>query len=70
MNVAGALVPAAQAGATAPTHAPLVARGVGKSYGEDEGELNQVIGDISFSLRAESCRRVVCRATTRLCRVN
>ena len=33
-------------------HAPLVARGVGKSYGEDEGELNQVIVDVSFSLRA------------------
>ncbi|MFM0008456.1 ABC transporter ATP-binding protein [Paraburkholderia dipogonis] len=45
-------MPAAQAGGTAHPHAPLVARGVGKSYGEDEGELNQVIGDISFSLRA------------------
>ena len=52
MNVAGAVAPAAQAGGMARPLAPLVARGVGKSYGEDEGELNQVIGDISFSLRA------------------
>jgi len=29
---------------------PLVVSGVGKSYGEDEGEPNEVIGDISFSL--------------------
>ena len=52
MNVAGAVAPAAQAGGTAHPRTPLVARGVGKSYGEDDGELNQVIGDISFSLRA------------------
>jgi NitT/TauT family transport system ATP-binding protein len=53
MSVAGAVRPAAQASATASgAQAPLVARGVGKSYGEDDGELNQVIGDISFSLRA------------------
>jgi NitT/TauT family transport system ATP-binding protein len=53
MKVAGAKAPLAPAGGTA-THppTPLVARGVGKSYGEDDGELNQVIGDISFSLRA------------------
>jgi NitT/TauT family transport system ATP-binding protein len=52
MNVAGAEAPAAQAQGTARPFVPLVARGVGKSYGEDDGELNQVIGDISFSLRA------------------
>ncbi|HEV7833825.1 MAG TPA: ABC transporter ATP-binding protein [Caballeronia sp.] len=52
MNVAGAVAPATLAGETARQPAPLVARGVGKSYGEDDGELNQVIGDISFSLRA------------------
>jgi NitT/TauT family transport system ATP-binding protein len=52
MNVAGAGAPATLAGETARQPAPLVARGVGKSYGEDDGELNQVIGDISFSLRA------------------
>jgi NitT/TauT family transport system ATP-binding protein len=52
MKVAGAVAPPAQAGETAHPLAPLVARGVGKSYGEDDGELNQVIGDISFSLRA------------------
>ena len=52
MNVAGAVAPATQAGGTAHPLTPLVARGVGKSYGEDDGELNQVIGDISFSLRA------------------
>jgi NitT/TauT family transport system ATP-binding protein len=43
----------AQAPRPAPdAEAPLVARGVAKSYGEDDGELNQVIGDISFSLAA------------------
>jgi NitT/TauT family transport system ATP-binding protein len=52
MKVAGAEAPPAQAGGTARPLTPLVARGVGKSYGEDDGELNQVIGDISFSLRA------------------
>jgi NitT/TauT family transport system ATP-binding protein len=52
MNVAGAVAPAAQAEGAGRPLAPLVARGVGKSYGEDDGELNQVIGDISFSLRA------------------
>lgn len=53
MSVASAAGPGAQAGGTVPNAgAPLVARGVGKSYGEDEGELNQVIGDISFSLGA------------------
>jgi NitT/TauT family transport system ATP-binding protein len=53
MSVASAAEFAARAGATVPrADAPLVARGVGKSYGEDEGELNQVIGDISFNLDA------------------
>jgi NitT/TauT family transport system ATP-binding protein len=52
MKAAGAKAPSAQAGGTAHPLTPLVARGVGKSYGEDDGELNQVIGDISFSLRA------------------
>jgi NitT/TauT family transport system ATP-binding protein len=49
MSVVGAVVPAAQA-MRAVAGAPLFARGVGKSYGEDEGEPNPVIGDISFSL--------------------
>jgi NitT/TauT family transport system ATP-binding protein len=53
MSTAVAQRPAAQALPTAPdAGAPLDARGVGKSYGEDDGELNQVIGDISFSLGA------------------
>jgi NitT/TauT family transport system ATP-binding protein len=52
MKVAGAQAPAAQAGGARNPLTPLVARGVGKSYGEDDGELNQVIGDVSFSLRA------------------
>src|ERR1700712_2899770 len=53
MSVAGAVRPAAQTSGTAPgADVPLIARDVGKSYGEDDGELNQVIGDISFSLRA------------------
>lgn len=52
MKVAGAQAPAAQAGGALHPLTPLVARGVGKSYGEDDGELNQVIGDVSFSLRA------------------
>jgi NitT/TauT family transport system ATP-binding protein len=53
MNIAAAQRPAAQALRPAPdAEAPLVARGVAKSYGEDDGELNQVIGDISFSLGA------------------
>jgi NitT/TauT family transport system ATP-binding protein len=52
MKVAGAQAPAAQAEGALHPLTPLVARGVGKSYGEDDGELNQVIGDVSFSLRA------------------
>ncbi|MGF6600210.1 NitT/TauT family transport system ATP-binding protein [Paraburkholderia sp. GAS448] len=53
MSTAAAQRPAAQALRTAPTEgAPLAAHRVGKSYGEDDGELNQVIGDISFSLGA------------------
>jgi NitT/TauT family transport system ATP-binding protein len=32
--------------------APLIARGVGKSYSADDGESNEVVGDISFSLGA------------------
>jgi NitT/TauT family transport system ATP-binding protein len=51
MSVVGAVRPAAQAVPPA-AGAPLVARGVGKAYGEDEGELNQVIGDITFTLGA------------------
>jgi NitT/TauT family transport system ATP-binding protein len=51
MIVESAQRPAAQARRPAPdVEAPLVARGVAKSYGEDDGALNQVIGDISFSL--------------------
>ena len=53
MIVESAQRPVAQAPRPAPdAQAPLVARGVAKSYGEDDGELNQVIGDISFSLAA------------------
>lgn len=51
MKAAGAEAPPAQAGGAVHPLTPLAACGVGKSYGEDDGELNQVIGDISFSLR-------------------
>jgi NitT/TauT family transport system ATP-binding protein len=51
MSVAGAAGPAAQA-KRAVAGAPLFASGVGKSYGEDDGEPNPVIGDISFTLGA------------------
>jgi NitT/TauT family transport system ATP-binding protein len=55
MNVAAVQGPAvrrAGAGPAPAAHAPLVARGVGKSYGEDDGESNEVISDVSFSLGA------------------
>ncbi|CDY77592.1 Hydroxymethylpyrimidine ABC transporter, ATPase component [Caballeronia glathei] len=56
MSIAGTTA-AAAARAQTPSpeaHAPLAARGVGKAYGADDGdgELNQVIEDISFTLRA------------------
>ena len=47
MSTIAARLPALRA-----TPVPLVVSGISKSYGEDEGEANEVIGDISFSLAA------------------
>jgi NitT/TauT family transport system ATP-binding protein len=40
----------ASASTLAPDDAPLVAQGISKTYGDSEGDLNEVIGEISFSL--------------------